>query len=300
MRINLNATFRDIRHLVDAPSNDGVKTPSESMFKDILASINPFLPNTVQSKDRVKHSIPELELRTQEEEAGYARMKWQLPELMAPELEPIQPKNITGDDKLSESVKTPTVIEVKRLKQDVAFTMLHRNERVQEVRKLVELEGKERGIDPSLGMSIIAAESSFNVNAISSDGHASKGLMQLLDSTGLDILQRLGLQQDYNPFDPKQNVKLGLGYLRYLHDIFGKTTTLPNDLNTYAAANSSSLEKLAVAAFNAGEGRVAAAQARAKSDGRDPSEYDQIQSYLPESTQEYVRRVLGLKPQFGV
>ena len=132
-------------------------------------------------------------------------------------------------------------MELRRLRKDVAFTTLSKPERIDEIRKLVEEAGDEHGIDPALSLSIIANESAFDPNAVSNDGYASKGLMQLLDSTGTDILERTGLKTGYNPFDPKQNVKLGVQYLRHLHELFGQETTLPHDLKTVAAANSSSL-----------------------------------------------------------
>jgi membrane-bound lytic murein transglycosylase MltF len=58
------------------------------------------------------------------------------------------------------------------------------------------------------------------------------------------------------------------------------------------------LEKLAVAAFNAGEGRVAAAQGRTEKAGGDPASYGDVAVYLPKTTQEYVDRVLRFKSTF--
>jgi membrane-bound lytic murein transglycosylase MltF len=83
-----------------------------------------------------------------------------------------------------------------------------------------------------------------------------------------------------------------------LHDTFSTPTALAPTVTTVAAANSSSLEKLAVAAFNAGEGRVAAAQERAQKAGLNPALYLDVESYLPQSTQEYVQKVLKLKTSF--
>ena len=61
-------------------------------------------------------------------------------------------------------------------------------------------------------------------------------------------------------------------------------------------------DTFAKAAFNAGEGRVTSAQHRAKRAGLDPAIYENIQKYLPESTREYVTRVMqfreGFKGQF--
>jgi soluble lytic murein transglycosylase-like protein len=148
-------------------------------------------------------------------------------------------------------------------------------------------------------MSVVKTESAFNPFAISSDGHASKGLFQLLDSTGKTLLDRAGTpDRTYNPFDPDLNIELGASYLKYLQGIFQTSTNLPNDHRTRAAADKASLEKLAVAAFNAGEGRVASAQHRAERAGKDPSQYEHVAPYLPDSTRTYVSRVISGKSLF--
>jgi soluble lytic murein transglycosylase-like protein len=153
-------------------------------------------------------------------------------------------------------------------------------------------------------MAVVSAESSFNPNAISNDGHESKGLMQLLDSTGRAQLNLAEVSQEYDPFHPPLNVDLGVQYLRQLHDMFGTQTSITNQLSTIPAANSSSLEKLAVAAYNAGQGRVASAQQRAARAGNDAAEYSVVEPYLPQSTQEYVKRVMQRREtyeaRFGV
>jgi soluble lytic murein transglycosylase-like protein len=119
--------------------------------------------------------------------------------------------------------------------------------------------------------------------------------MQLLDSTASD---QIGNPSEYKPYDPKQNIDLGMKFLRELHNIFSKETTLENGITTIPAANSASLEKLAVAAFNAGQGRVASAQQRAQRDGKNPAEFADVETYLPQSTQEYVRRVMNKRDDF--
>jgi soluble lytic murein transglycosylase-like protein len=155
------------------------------------------------------------------------------------------------------------------------------------------------GLDPTLTQAVVSAESSFNVRAVSSDGHASKGLFQLLDSTGKTLMSRANTTgQTYDPFNPDMNIDLGTSYLRYLHDIFKADTKLPQQLQTRAAADGVSLEKFAVAAFNAGEGRVASAQSRSEKSGKDPAQYDHVAPFLPRSTREYVAKVVGGKKQF--
>jgi soluble lytic murein transglycosylase-like protein len=120
-----------------------------------------------------------------------------------------------------------------------------------------------------------------------------------LDSTGKTLLSRAGDQErEYDPFDPDLNMELGTSYLRYLHDIFRSPTQLPGSRTTKSAADEQSLEQLAVAAFNAGEGRVASAQLRTEQAGKDPAHYDNVAPFLPRSTREYVARVVRGKRLF--
>lgn len=295
MKINLDGIFKEIKHIVDAPNKRDVKAPSEHAFDKILASISP-------RKDEILKKISSLHAKISNEnkaktskEDAMASLKFEAPQLQIPEPAPIQ--TLITDEEQKGSVKTPALLEARRLEPN-AYTVLKKPERIAAINEIAKKVGLEQGVDPALSMSIISNESSFNPQAVSSDGHFSKGLMQLLDSTGSQYHSQTGMSEKYNPFNPEQNVKLGISYLRYLHDIFSKQTTLPNEHVTFAAANSSSLEKLAVAAYNAGEGRVASAQERAKQDGNDPTNYEQIQSYLPESTKQYVEKVMNRKIEF--
>jgi hypothetical protein len=195
-------------------------------------------------------------------------------------------------------ITPPSILAVRRRGTERTLADLPREEREREVQKLVSKAGAEQGVDPALGLAVARVESSFNPNAVSRDGHATKGLFQLKDSTGKRILEQLSSPLPYKPLDPKQNVDLGVGYLRYLHDIFSAPTQLHETAATVGAANSTSLEKLAVAAFNAGEGRVAEAQRRAARAGKNPGRYEDIEAYLPETTRSYVQKVIGFKSDF--
>lgn len=161
-----------------------------------------------------------------------------------------------------------------------------------EIKDVIHTAGKYHGVDPTLTLAVARAESAFDPRAVSSDGHDSKGLFQLLDSTGRDMLSRFGVGEDYDPFNPSQNSFLGVGYLRRLHDIFSENSTLTRQLSTHPARSAADLEKLAVAAFNTGEGNVARAQARALAAGKDPSLYSSVEAYLPGQTRDYVARVM--------
>jgi len=164
-----------------------------------------------------------------------------------------------------------------------------------EIREIIQTAGRYHGIDPTLGLAIAQVESSLKPHAISQDGHETKGLFQLLDTTGKSMLRKLQLEDSYDPFDPAQNTFLGVGYLRRLHDLFSKETVLAGNLSTTAAKSADDLEKLAIAAFNAGEGNVARAQRRAARIGKNPASFVDVEPFLPSSTRAYVSRVANLR-----
>jgi hypothetical protein len=164
-----------------------------------------------------------------------------------------------------------------------------------QIKEIVTTAGRYYGLDPNLGLAVAQVESSFNTDAVSNDGHSSKGLFQLLDKTGQRMHRHTGVEESYDPFDPAQNAYLGLAYLRHLHDIFSEETKLTSSIKTTPASSAEHVEKLAVAAYNAGEGSVARAQARAQAVGKDPADYHAIEPYLPASTQRYVQKVTQIR-----
>jgi soluble lytic murein transglycosylase-like protein len=84
-------------------------------------------------------------------------------------------------------------------------------------------------VDPALVKAIIMAESGYDPRAISKMG--AKGLMQLMPATA----QELGVEDAFNP---KHNINAGVGYLKKLLNRFDGDV------------------KLALAAYNAGTGKV--------------------------------------------
>ena len=96
----------------------------------------------------------------------------------------------------------------------------------------------EYGFDSRLILAVIKTESGFNKDAKS--GAGALGLMQLLPSTADFIADKIeyGKLKDGDLFVPEINIKLGCAYLRYLADKFG-------------------VLRLALYAYNAGEGNVA-------------------------------------------
>ena len=94
--------------------------------------------------------------------------------------------------------------------------------------EFVKKASTEHGVDPLLVSAIIHVESGYNPRALSPKG--AEGLMQLMPETG----RRWGAK---DAFDPEDNIRAGVRYLRYLQDMFKD-------------------DRLALAAYNAGENAV--------------------------------------------
>lgn len=93
---------------------------------------------------------------------------------------------------------------------------------------------RERGLEPTLVASVVYNESRFDPEAVSDEG--AVGLMQILPETARFIQQRSGIEGDYR--DPEVNLRLGAWYLSYLEDQY------------------EGHERLMLAAYNSGQGRV--------------------------------------------
>jgi soluble lytic murein transglycosylase-like protein len=124
---------------------------------------------------------------------------------------------------------------------------------------LIQQAAAKYGVDPTLIQAVIRTESGFRADAVSPSG--AKGLMQLMDGTAR------GLGVD-NSLDPAQNIDGGTKYLSLL-------------LRKYNGN-----EQVALAAYNAGPGRVD------RSGISTNEELIERLETLPEETQRYVAKVL--------
>ncbi|EPJ6498841.1 TPA: lytic transglycosylase domain-containing protein [Pseudomonas aeruginosa] len=115
--------------------------------------------------------------------------------------------------------------------------------------RLIQRYAHQVRISPTLVTLVIHEESRFNPTAVSPKG--AKGLMQLMDA----VSEELGV----DPFDPESNIRGGTKHLARLYRAFGGNL------------------KLAIAAYNAGEGAV--------------RKYGGIPPY--EETQNYVSRIMA-------
>ncbi len=296
MKIDFNGSFSQISRVLNQPRSATEKAHGSNQFEREIGDLRP-RENSLDSANYIEKTAQIKGLSQGTGEGQSAKLVSAEPKLKAPDVERSgsAPESV---EIVSDTVKTPTLLGHRRTRSSLRTAIPQQSGEYQNIKRMVDDAGTKHGIDPSLSLAVISAESSFNSRAVSVDGHYSKGLFQLLDSTGRDQLDKSGTNERYNPFDPNQNIDLGVRYLRYLHDLFSHDGELSNRLKTSAAANSSSLEKLAVAAFNAGEGRVASAQMRAERSGKDPRDYTDIEAYLPESTQKYVARVFASRPEF--
>ena len=94
---------------------------------------------------------------------------------------------------------------------------------------LIDEHASRQGVRKDLVRAVIQVESGFNPRAVSNKG--AIGLMQLMPATA----RQLGVA---HPFDPSENVRGGVAYLRQLLDRYNGD------------------ERLALAAYNAGPGAV--------------------------------------------
>ncbi len=128
------------------------------------------------------------------------------------------------------------------------------------INKLIRESADQYGVRPELVKAVIRAESNFKLDAVSRKG--AQGLMQLMPRTAKAM-------RVTNTFDAQLNIAGGTQYLARLLEMFGRD------------------ERLALAAYNAGPGRV--------------KKYGDVPPF-PE-TMNYVTRVFrfaeGYKSEFG-
>lgn len=124
-----------------------------------------------------------------------------------------------------------------------------------EFEPIIKSVASEFGVDTNLVKAVIHAESGYNPNAVSPKG--AQGLMQLMPGTAK------GLKVS-NSLDPRENIRGGVRYLRFLLDTFNGDVTL------------------ALAAYNAGLSRV--------------NQYGGVPPFT--ETQNYISRVLNYRNSY--
>lgn len=133
--------------------------------------------------------------------------------------------------------------------------------------EIIKAASQKYGVSESLIKAVIDTESSFKPNVVSSAG--AKGLMQLMDGTA----QGLGVS---DPMDPAQNIDGGVRYLSYQLQRFGGQ------------------EKMALAAYNAGPGRL-----KKLGISSDQELMDKLHM-LPVETQNYIGKIERARQKYEV
>jgi soluble lytic murein transglycosylase len=134
----------------------------------------------------------------------------------------------------------------------------------------IKAESAKNNLDPYLVASLIRQESEFNPSVVS---YANAwGLMQLLPTVGRAMAREEGLThfETYQLLNPEINIRLGTRYLRHMLDRFG------------------GLQEYALAAYNAGDNRVADWQAAGPYSGID----EFVESIPFAQTRDYVQSIL--------
>jgi soluble lytic murein transglycosylase len=157
---------------------------------------------------------------------------------------------------------------VDKAVQEVVLPLRHED--------IIRQQAADKGLDPALIAGVIYTESRFRDQT----SHAgAKGLMQLLPSTADDIARKSGgtAYVEGDLANPQVNISYGSFYLRYLLRRYGGN------------------EVLAIAAYNAGEGRVDQWIFDARHRGE---EFDHARHIPFPETRHYVQQVLDVRARY--
>jgi soluble lytic murein transglycosylase len=157
---------------------------------------------------------------------------------------------------------------VDKAVQEVVLPLRHED--------IIRQQAADKGLDPALIAGVIYTESRFRDQT----SHAgAKGLMQILPSTAHDIARKSGgtafIEGDLA--NPQVNISYGSFYLRYLLQRYGGN------------------EVLAIAAYNAGEGRVDKWIFDARHQGE---AFDRARHIPFPETRHYVQQVLDVRTRY--
>ena len=145
----------------------------------------------------------------------------------AEQAEQIERERAAAEDALIAAQEAQEAAEHEALEQ--RYQLLIDSAQRRQIFAIVQRLAPEFGIHPALAVALIRAESNFDPLAVSEKN--AQGLMQLIPETAARF-------RVTKPFDPEQNIRGGMAYLRWLLAYF------QGDVD------------LAVAAYNAGEGAV--------------------------------------------
>jgi soluble lytic murein transglycosylase-like protein len=156
-------------------------------------------------------------------------------------------------DKPRTDLGAQTTYSVHNAASVLATTPLAAADRSAQFDDAINTHANREGVSPDLVRAVIQVESAFNPVAVSSKG--AMGLMQLMPATAVELGVR-------NPFEPDQNIRGGVTYLRRLLDRYNGNV------------------ELALAAYNAGASNV--------------DKYGDVPPF--KETKNYVKKITGAAP----
>lgn len=147
---------------------------------------------------------------------------------------------------------------------------------------------------------IYGQESSFGKNRRNRGMSGAAGDFQLERKTAKRMGLSVGEKND-DRFNVDNASAASAKYLKQQDKFFSERTKISENISTTAIGNSTERKKFVIAAFNAGEGRIAKAQKLTKEVGKNPTKWDDVKEYLKpagatssksKEIQEYVDKVL--------
>ncbi len=153
---------------------------------------------------------------------------------------------------------------------------------------------------------IYAQESSFGESRRKRGSKGAAGDFQLEKDTARRMGLKVTVKNDER-FDVDNASAASAKYLKMQDRAFSKKTLLSKDISTIPVDDPFERKNFAIAAFNAGEGRIAQAQKLAKDDGKNPAKWDNVKKFLKSAgatdgkvneVQEYVDNVLKYEIEF--
>jgi membrane-bound lytic murein transglycosylase F len=133
----------------------------------------------------------------------------------------------------------------------------------------VKRQAARYGFDWRLILAMVKQESGFTSEAMSQKG--ASGLMQLMPTTGEEVARSLSLSDIEHP---ENNIKGGVYYLKTLYALF-------------QGVGEPDRTKLALAAYNAGIGRIYDAQELAAYMNENPGQWPAVRDALPLLSKRY-------------